>query len=39
MTPEAFYTDLLNQIAVPQDDIDAAKKKRDELGEVIVTGS
>lgn len=36
MIPEAFYKDLLKQIAVPQDDIDAARKKRDELGEVII---
>lgn len=36
MTAEAFYKDLLKQIAVPQDDINAARKKRDELGEVIV---
>lgn len=36
MTPEAFYEDLLQQIAVHEDDIVAARKKRDELGEVII---
>jgi hypothetical protein len=36
MTPTQFYEDLLKQIAVPRADIDASRKKRDELGQVML---
>ena len=36
MSTETFYEDLLTQIAVPKDDIHAARKKRDELGAAIL---
>ena len=37
MTVTAFYDALVKQIAVPQADIDAARKKRDELGRAMLS--
>lgn len=36
MSVTKFYDDLLKQIEVPKADIDAARKKRDELGRVML---
>lgn len=36
MSVNSFYNDLLAQVAVSQEDIDAARTKRDELGAVLV---